>query len=241
MPDDPGMVGYGATVEIKIGEGAFEQIEGIFDVVFPTPTVANPQSPSMNMPGNAMQRVPGKVIDYGQASFGLIWIPGSDADDLILSLVTLGTPFTVRETTPNGVTWTQSGLFASMTPAAPWDDRMTSTVTIDTTGAPTIGAAAVPVNSVKPTITGASVQVGVTLTGHPGKYTGGTTSFAYQWQHDASGNGTFANVSVGGTEATYVPVVGDIADFLRVGVTPTNSAGAGTTVYSLPVGPIIAA
>ena len=85
------------------------------------------------------------------------------------------------------------------------------------------------------------MQVGVTLTAIPGEWAHAPDSYAYQWQHDASGNGTFANVSVGGTSATYVPVVGDIADFLRVGVTPTNGAGAGTVSYSLPVGPIIAA
>ena len=53
--------------------------------------------------------------------------------------------------------------------------------------------------------------------------------------------GTFANVSVGGTSKTYVPVVGDIADSLQVQVTAINGAGSSTAANSLGTIPIIAA
>jgi hypothetical protein len=227
MPDDPGMVGYGSTVEIKIGAGAFTQVDGIYELTMPTPTVNNPQAPAMNLPNNAMQRVPGKVIDYGQTSFSLAWIPGSEADDLLQSLITLGTPFTVRETLPNGVSWSLTGLFASMSQATPWDDRMTATVTLDASGAPTIGAATVPVNTVLPAISG-ELAVGDVLTAYEGKWTGGVTSYAYQWKNAA------ANI-VGATQATYTLQAGDAGDSITVVVTASNSAGAGTPATSAPV------
>lgn len=100
---------------------------------------------------------------------------------------------------------------------------------------------AVATNLVLPSIVGTAVQVGVTLTAIEGEWTGNPTSFTYQWQHDTSGNGTFTNVSVGGTSRTYVPVVGDIADALRVRVTAVNGAGSSTAANSLGTIPIIAA
>ncbi len=102
-------------------------------------------------------------------------------------------------------------------------------------------ALAAPTNIVAPSIVGTAVQVGVTLTAIEGAWTGEPTSFTYQWKHDTSGNGTFANVSVGGTGRTYVPVVGDVADSLQVVVTAVNGAGSSTPANSLGTIPIIAA
>lgn len=227
MPDDPGMVAYGSVVEISVASGPYVQVDGLYELTVPAPTVNNPQSPSMAMPNNAMQRVAGKVIDYGQVTFGLIFIPGSDADDLIQSLVTLGETFSVRETLPNGVSYTITGLFAGMTQATPWDDRMTTSVTIDTTGAPSIGAASVPVNTVLPAISGL-LDEGDVLTAYEGAWTGGVTSYAYQWKN--------AGVNIGGaTNKTYTIQASDAGDAITVTVTPSNSAGAGTPKTSAPV------
>jgi hypothetical protein len=99
----------------------------------------------------------------------------------------------------------------------------------------------VPVNLVLPSIIGTQVRVGYTLTAVEGEWTGEPTSYTYQWQHDVSGNGTFGNVSVGGTGRTYVPVVGDILDSLRVQVIAVNGAGNSTAANSLGTIPIIAA
>ena len=102
-------------------------------------------------------------------------------------------------------------------------------------------AGSVPTNLSLPSIVGASVQVGVELTALEGEWTGDPTSFTYQWQHDTSGNGTFANVAAGGTSKKYTPVVGDIADSLRVRVAAVNGAGTSTQANSLGTIPIIAA
>lgn len=104
-----------------------------------------------------------------------------------------------------------------------------------------IATTAAPTNVVPPSVTGAQVRVGYTLTAVEGEWTGYPTSYTYQWQHDVSGNGTFSNVSVGGTGRTYVPVVGDIADSLRVRVVAVNATGSSSAASSLGTIPIVAA
>jgi len=94
-------------------------------------------------------------------------------------------------------------------------------------------AGSVPVNVSPPSISAAAMTVGTTLTAIEGVWTNQPTSFSYQWQHDVSGNGTYSNVSVGGTGKTYVPVVGDVADNIRVQVTAINGAGSSSAANSL--------
>lgn len=217
-------VEMGEVTEITPGESTTERV----------------QATHMQSPGRRHEYIAG-MIDSGEASFVINWLPGNTTDTTIRGLQASGATEEHTIVFPNGVTVAFDAQITGFSKAMPLEDRMTATVTVSISGEETWGNEAIPVNTVKPSIVGASVQVGVTLTAIEGEYEGAPDSYAYQWQHDASGNGTFANVSVGGTGETYVPVVGDIADFLRVGVTPTNGAGAGSTVYSLPVGPIIAA
>lgn len=217
-------VEIGEVIEITPGEATSDRV----------------QATHYQSPGRRHEYIAG-MIDSGVASFQINWVPGSAADTTIRGLLASGATEEHTIIFPNGVTVAFDAQITGFSKAMPLDDRMTATITVAVSGEETWGNEAVPTTLVRPSIVGASVQVGVTLTAIPGEWANAPDSYAYQWQHDASGNGTFVNVSVGGTSETYVPVVGDIADFLRVGVTPTNGAGAGSTVYSLPVGPIIAA
>jgi hypothetical protein len=81
-----------------------------------------------------------------------------------------------------------------------------------------------PVCTDAPTVTG-TVSVGSTLTTDDGTWTGSPTSYAYQWQRDASGNDVFANIT-GQTAATHILVVADDGCKLRCVVTATNGAGS---------------
>src|SRR5690606_17663489 len=96
-----------------------------------------------------------------------------------------------------------------------------------TSGAPTIGASAVPVNTLLPAISGVA-EVGQVLTAYEGKWTGGVTSFAYRWL-----NGGEAIVDA--TNKTYTLVSGDAEDEITVEITASNSAGAGGPVVSAPI------
>ena len=88
-----------------------------------------------------------------------------------------------------------------------------------------------PANTVVPTVSGVA-RVGTALSSNQGTWgvgdaTGTTT--AYQWQSSANAS-TWTNIS-GATAATYTPVAGDATNYLRLGVTKTNSAGS-ATAYS---------
>jgi hypothetical protein len=96
------------------------------------------------------------------------------------------------------------------------------------TSAPTavVQATGAPVSTSPPTIAG-TAQVGQTLTAGTGTWTGGPTSFGFQWQRcNASGAGC---VDIGGaTGGTYVVGSADVGSTLRVVVTATNSVGSAT-------------
>ncbi len=208
-------VGFGSKVEISTdAEATWTEINEVTALTPPAATVNNPVA--THMQSLAVERVPGRIVDYGQTTFSINWVPGSAADVLLRGLVTGAAPFSIRETFPNGVTWKISGLLASMTPATPMEDRMTCDITIDTTGALTVGNAAAPTNVTLPGIAG-TVQVGQTLYAFPGVWTG-APAFTYVWKNEG--------VAIpGATGQTYVLVVGDQGDNITVTVTGTNSAG----------------
>ena len=110
-------------------------------------------------------------------------------------------------------------------PSGQFDQAATFSVTFRAAGAWTyVPETDAPVNTVVPAI-GGTAQQGVALTAFPGVWTGGGISFAWQWQADAAGNGTFANIS-GATAQIYTPVADDVGNRIRLIVTATNSAGS---------------
>jgi len=221
MAGDPveGIVAYGSTVEVKIGGGSYVYFDGLYELTVPPVTIANIESPQMNLPDDAMLRIAGKVKNYGQSTFGLVWQPGSAADALIDSLLEVGEKFSVRVTHPNGAFWVYDGLIASATPATPWDDRLTCAVVLDTTGIVEKNAAASPVNELKPAISGV-LTVGQVLHAWPGQWAGGG-KHTYQWK-----NAGVNLVGNGATTADYTLQGTDSGDAITVVVTTTNSAGS---------------
>lgn len=87
-------------------------------------------------------------------------------------------------------------------------------------------AAAAPVNTVLPAITG-TAKDGQTLTSTTGTWSGSPTSYARAWQRcDASGANCVA-IS-GATATTYVLTSTDVGSTIRVKITATASGGSGT-------------
>ena len=86
-----------------------------------------------------------------------------------------------------------------------------------------------------PTISGATAR-GMTLTSTTGRFTASPTSYAYQWQRDSAGNGTYADIS-GATGATYATTADDVGAHVRVTVTAANATGSAQST-SAAVGPI---
>ena len=92
-----------------------------------------------------------------------------------------------------------------------------------------VSSRSAPVNTAKPTISG-TPRVGEELTASNGTWTGGATSFTYQWQHCTSST-TCANVD-GATARTYGVRSADVGNTLRVAVTAHNASGSTATASS---------
>lgn len=87
-----------------------------------------------------------------------------------------------------------------------------------------------PVNSVVPAITG-TVDVGETIVSSTGTWTGGVTSYAYQWQQSED-NVAWTDIT-GATNDKYTITTNDCERYLRVEVIATNNTGPSSPAYSL--------
>jgi hypothetical protein len=91
---------------------------------------------------------------------------------------------------------------------------------------PIISDSSAPRNTVRPTISG-TAQVGQTMTISNGTWTGGVTSYTYQWQRCDQNGQACLNVS-GATSKTYGVRADDVGSTLRALVTAHNTAGRTT-------------
>jgi hypothetical protein len=101
----------------------------------------------------------------------------------------------------------------------------TSNATSVVAPAPVVTA---PANTALPTISGSAV-VGQTLSASTGSWSGGVSSYAYQWRRCDSSGASCAAIS-GATAASYAVASGDAGFTLRVAVTATNAGGSATAV-----------
>jgi hypothetical protein len=95
-------------------------------------------------------------------------------------------------------------------------------------------AEAGPVSTSPPTVSGVA-QVGQTLTGSPGSWSGvGAMTYSFVWQRwgpgpDPAGPWQWADIA-GATQDTYAPQRADVGAPLRLAVTATDSTGARTAL-----------
>jgi hypothetical protein len=224
-------IGYGSFFHISQDSGTtWVELAEVYDITPPSDEVDEIDATHMQSPNRTREFIPG-LIDPGEASFEMNFIPGSDSDAKIRAIKAAGERVQCRITFPNGVKWAFAGWVSGYEPAAPNDDKMTATVTWRVTG-PTISTpAAAPANSTLPAVAG-TAQVGQTLTAWEGVWTG-TPAFTYQWKKGG------VNIA-GGINKTYVPVVGDVGAAITVAVTGTNSAGSASATSAATVNVIAA-
>lgn len=210
-------IGYGSYFHISQNAGAdWIEIAEVYDITPPSSTVDQVDVTHMNSPNRTREFISG-LSDPGSASFEMNFVPGSASDLKIQEIRGTGEQVLCRVTFPNDVTWAFTGQIESYEPAIPTEDRMTASVSFKVSGSTVATAAAAPVNSVLPAISGVA-QVGQTLTAWEGVWSQAAT-FTYVWELDGTPIG-------GATGKTYVPVTGDIGDPITVVVTATNSAGS---------------
>jgi hypothetical protein len=110
---------------------------------------------------------------------------------------------------------------------------------VPTVSAPiAVKAAAAPVSTAPPLLSGPVAQ-GQALTVDTGTWSGGGTSYTYQWQR-CDADGTDCVDIPGATDATYTPGADDLGHTLRAVVIATNDAGSTTTTTD-PSAPVTAA
>jgi hypothetical protein len=96
-----------------------------------------------------------------------------------------------------------------------------------------------PVNTGSPLVSGAA-QVGQTLTGSDGSWTGtAPITFARQWRVCDAAGGSCADIG-GATGSAYTPVAGDVGKTLRLRITASNLVGS-VSADSAPSAVVIAA
>lgn len=145
MPASNALLGYGSVFEIvsDTSPDAFVALSEIKSITPPSIDVDQVEVTHMTSPNRYREFISG-LLDGGEASFEMNFIPGSTSDDRLFELLNLPTGVSRRRACrisfPNGVTWSFEAEVTGYEPDVPFDDAMTATVTLKVTGGITSGA-----------------------------------------------------------------------------------------------------
>nr|CAD6417715.1 tail protein [Rhizobium sp. Q54] len=142
-------IGYGTIYEIwdaSLTTPAFVEVAEVINVTPGEATADRIDATHMQSPNRRREYISG-LIDNGEASFEINWVPGSDTDVLIRELFESGETVEHRITFPAAAgdprpTVTYEASIIGFSKAIPIDDRMTATITVAVSGAETWGTAA---------------------------------------------------------------------------------------------------
>lgn len=140
-------IGYGTIYEIwdkSLGVPAFVEVAEVINVTPGEATADRVDATHMQSPNRRREYISG-LIDNGEASFEINWVPGSNTDVMLRELFESGDVVEHRITFPGAaprVTVTYDASIIGFSKAIPIDDRMTATITVAVSGAETWGTAA---------------------------------------------------------------------------------------------------
>ena len=128
MPD--GMIGYGSTV--RIGRGVapvYTELDLIGDLELPDEQIDEVEITHMKSPGRRRQFIAG-LIDSGEVSIPMNYIPGSDSDTLLKEIKATGENVILEITIgENGTPESYEAFLKGYRRTAPVDDKMTAEAT----------------------------------------------------------------------------------------------------------------
>lgn len=141
------LLGYGSIFQIGSTDSppTYTSLGEVFNITPPSSTVDQVDVTHMSSPGRRREFIDG-LIDPGECSFEMNYIPGSAADLALLDI--LDTPVDESRTRscriiyPNGFQDTFNANLQTYEPNLPTDDKMTASVSFKVTG--TVTRAAVP-------------------------------------------------------------------------------------------------
>jgi hypothetical protein len=140
-------IGYGTKYEIwdaSLATPAFVEVAEVINVTPGEATADRIDATHMQSPNRRREYISG-LIDNGEASFEINWVPGSATDELLRALFDSGETVEHRITFPGPsprVTVTFDASLIGYSKAIPIDDRMTATITVAVSGEETWGTAA---------------------------------------------------------------------------------------------------
>lgn len=134
------MIGYSSKYEISNGDSpeTFFEVGEVFNITPGEEATDRIDVTHYQSPDRRREFIAG-LIDPGEATFEINWVPGDETDEFIRDLRTSGETRTHRITFPNGVTVSYDAIILSYSKAIPLDDRMTATITVAVSGAETWG------------------------------------------------------------------------------------------------------
>src|SRR5262245_24990725 len=131
MPESQAILGYGSVFQIASDSSPdlYVDMAEVTTITPPSATLDQIDVTHMQSPDRRREFISG-LIDGGEASFEMNFIPGSTSDDRLLELLNLPVGASRRRSLrisfPNGVTWTFNGELTGYEPAVPFDDKMTA-------------------------------------------------------------------------------------------------------------------
>ncbi len=129
-------LGYDSSYRIwdsTLTEPALVDIGEVFNITPPGGTADRVEATHMKSPGRRREYIAG-LIDSGEASFEINFVPGSPTDAFLRRLLTSGEIVQHQIEFPNGATVTYDAAVTGYEKTVPLDDRMTATITVAPSG-----------------------------------------------------------------------------------------------------------
>jgi len=133
------LIGYGGKVYVESADSPFgsppeyNELAEITNITPPNFEVDDVDVTHMQSPNRTREFISG-LIDPGEASFEMNWIPGSATDILLINLKTEGTVANWKMEWSNGTYWEFVGYVKGYEPSAETEDKMSATCTIRVSG-----------------------------------------------------------------------------------------------------------
>lgn len=130
------IIGHGLVYAIEdspAGTGTFTNVAEVIDLTPPNTMTDDVDATHFESPNKFREYIPG-LIEPGDCSFRINWIPNDTTGARLMALRTSGEVLQHQVTWPNGVTWTFSAYVKGFEPDTPIDGRMTATVTCKVSG-----------------------------------------------------------------------------------------------------------
>jgi predicted secreted protein len=137
-------IGHSSRFEIVSDSSPdlYVALDEVRNITPPTLTLDTVDVTHMQSPNRYRERISG-LIDPGEASCEINYVPGGTTDDRLRELLNLPAGTTrsraMRISFPNGATMSFTAEVSSYEPTVPVDDAMTATVNFLVSGQPTMG------------------------------------------------------------------------------------------------------